>query len=268
MKGYRYAVMRFMPDAERQETVNVGIVVAPEGARPIVKVIGQGDGRRLSALGYHGSTAFLGELQKDILRWGWGASSSLERAQKEWGGTVRFSELRGALHTDPGALCDELYARYVGGPNATPFAGVRRDRNMAKRVARDGLRRRLPPEVVSTNQAVPGKVESHRFDLGIRNGHLLHVVAALSFDIQTTRLLTAEVDACAWAISDVREVDRTIPISVVTIGGTQRKLLDRTRSICNSLGAKMVPEAGVPAWAKDVERELGPALKQASVLTP
>ena len=45
----------------------------------------------------------------------WNAAA-LERAAVEWANTIQFSEVRAALHEQPDALVDSLYAKYVADP--------------------------------------------------------------------------------------------------------------------------------------------------------
>jgi hypothetical protein len=263
MTGYRYAIMRFVPDASRQEFMNVGVVVTSDNADPIVRVLPAAESHsRAKCLGYAGDLKFLQAIERNVHSWGSAAQANLSEASHEWGGTIRFSDLHGALHDDPADLCNELFDRYVALPTSSRRSSSERDRHFARRVVRDSLRARLPGESVKATPLVPGKVEQHRFDVGIQNGQLLHAVAALSFDIKTERLLAAEVDACAWAIADVRDADGTLPISVITVGNSQRKLLARAESVYDQLGAKVVSEAQIHDWAVGLGAEVGPKLRQ------
>lgn len=263
MTGFRYAVLRYMPDATRQEFVNVGIVVTPEDAPPVVKMMTSSQSNRIKCLGHSGDMTFLLAVQRDLKGWGPAAYDTLAEASREWGGTVRVSEVHGALHESPNRLCDELYDRYVGSSVKAPRDSVR-DRNTAKRLVRESLRAVLPKESVKPNPRLDGSVEQHRFDVGVINGSLLHVISALSFDIKTDRLLAAEVDACAWAIADVRTVAPSLPISVVTLGDSQQKLLSRAESVYQSLGAQVVPEEQMGPWARGIEAELSDKILQTS----
>jgi hypothetical protein len=80
----------------------------------------------------------------------------------------------------------------------------------------------------------------------------------MSFDAPTQAdALQTEIDVCAWAITDVRTADVTLPISVVTIGSGSR--LDRA-AMYEALGARLIREPHIEEWARGVASEVGPLL--------
>jgi hypothetical protein len=258
MTAYQFAVLQYMPDAIRQETINVGVAVAiPGAACAEVRVLKQPDAARLKWLGVKDDIEFLrqiaGDLREPAVPTGGTAADALVLAHTDWGGTIRVSELRAALHDDARELCDELYQRYVANPR-TRRRSEYRDRGTARRQVRKALRERLPKESVQPAVQVNGRFEEHKFDLGVGNGQLLHAIATFSFDLQDSAALQTEVDACAWAISDVRTVTH-LPITVVTIGGTTQQL-DRTQAMYETLGARLIREANIDRWARGMASEL------------
>lgn len=262
---YRYAVVRLVPDEIRQEFVNVGVVIAPMHGHAYTQFAPKSEARRLTSLGYEGDFETLRSVERDIRAWGDHAALYLEEASQSWAGTLRFSELGAARHETPKALLEELYARYVHrGELVDPLAEAPRDRRYARRLVQDALRAVLPPEAIQKRPLVPGNVESHKFDAGVKNGKLLHAVTTLSFDIKTERVLAGEVDAGAWSISDVREKNPDLPISVVTVGRAQRKLLNRAHEVYSKLGATIVNEDQLDNWAGGVRDNVEPHLAQAS----
>lgn len=263
MTTYRYAVVRLVPDELRQEFVNVGVVVAPLSGPAVTQFARSSESRRLKALGYEGDFEMLHSVERDILAWGDEASEYLSEASLSWGGALRFSEVSAARHETPTALLRELYSRYVERSSDGSSAPTR-DRRYARRVVRGALRAVLPAEAVTNSPVIPGSVETHKFDAGVKNGKLLHAVTTMSFDIKTERVLAGEVDAGAWSIADVRAQNPKLPISVVTIGQSQRKLLHRARDIYSQLGAAVIAEKDVKDWAEDVRKEVHPHLVQAS----
>lgn len=121
---------------------------------------------------------------------------------------------------------------------------------------------RLPKERVQRKPRIKGRFEAHRFDFGLGNGRILHLVSTFSFEVpnRDKDTLQTEVDACAWAINDVRAVEVGIsitPITVVTIGESQRSLLDDAESMYESLGARLVREPYIDDWARAVASEIG-----------
>jgi hypothetical protein len=271
MTAYRFAVLRYVPDPVRQETLNVGVVVASsEPWRIAVRVLHRREAARLKWLGLDDDIEFLQDLAEEI-----GASPQLgrepiwnaemlERAHQEWGGTVRVSEVRAALHDNAERLCEELYARYVANPR-TRRPHAYRDRREARRRVSRALLARLSRETVKEKPTAKGRFEDHRFDYGLGNGQILHLVSTFSFEVpdRDKDTLQIEVDACAWAVSDLRAEQVRIPITVVTIGETQRRLLDRAEEMYESLGARLVREPQIDDWARGVSSEIDDALSPA-----
>lgn len=78
--------------------------------------------------------------------------------------------------------------------------------------------------------------------------------AAFSLAPDKDTLLQTEVDACAWTITDVREVSPQLPITVVTIGTSARA--DRAERMCQGAGARLIREPCIDEWALGVASEL------------
>ncbi len=265
MTAFQYAVLQYMPDPARQECLNVGIVVAiPGSAAAEVRILKKPDIARLKWLGAQDDIKFLDDLADDLshpfVHPGGTAAEVLARAHAEWGGTVRVSELRAALHDDVQDLCDELYHRYVANPRTRRKASYR-DRAAARRTVAAALREGLPREAVQTRVTVPGRYEPHKFDLGLGNGTLLHAIATFSFEAPDDALQT-EVDACAWAIHDVRSTTSKLPVTVVTIGTGRR--LDAAEQMYQEVGARLIREPHIKEWARGVTSELEPLLRHSS----
>jgi hypothetical protein len=258
MTAYQFAVLRYVPDAERQESVNVGVVVAaPDSSDAEIRILKAADAARLKWLGIRDDIAFLHDIADDLTHPDRRAADALMHAHLEWGGTVQVSELHAALHDDPGDLCEELYNRYVANPR-TRQAAAYRDKRAVRRTVTASLRAKLPPEAIRRNAVVTGRHEPHKFDLGVGSGRLLHAVAAMSFEAPAGDAFQNEIDAWAWAISDVRSTDHTLPISIVTIGGSNA--LQRTATMYEALGARLIREAHIEEWARGVASEVMPHL--------
>ncbi len=262
MTAYQYAVLQYVPDPVRQESVNVGVVVAiPGSGSAEVRVLKRPDAARLKWLGFKDDVNFLHDVAEDLSQPrvppGATAADVLASAHTEWGGTIQVTELRAALHDDPHDLCEELYSRYVANPRTHRRAAYR-DRGTARRKVTKALRERLPKEAVAPRVKVQGRYEEHKFDLGLRNGNLLHAIAAFSFEAPDREALQTEVDATAWAISDVHTAAPYLPITVVTIGSGIR--VDRAEQMYRGLGARLIREPHIEEWARGLASELEPVL--------
>lgn len=91
MTAYQYAVLQYVPDPERQESVNVGVVVAvPGSAAAEVCVLKRSDATRLKWLGVKDDIKFLHDVADDLSRprvpEGGTAADALRSAHTDWGG--------------------------------------------------------------------------------------------------------------------------------------------------------------------------------------
>lgn len=76
----------------------------------------------------------------------------------------------------------------------------------------------------------------------------------MSFEVPSRGDINREISANAWTIDDVRE---SIPVSVVALPPRSRsKTYDHAVSLFQDLGAEVVSEADVGAWADDVAQDL------------
>jgi hypothetical protein len=253
--AYQFALLLYMPDAIRQEQLNVGVAVAlPDSPHAIVRTMRKSEAARLKWLGFKDDLSFLSDVREDLSEVrGRTSVDALRAAHQSWGGTIRVSDLRGALHSDPKMLCDELYVRYVANPRTKAEPGYR-DRGVAKRRVSMILKRNLRSDAVRPKVAVPGLYDTHRFDYGLQNGQVLGAITVLSFDAADRRKeLQTEIDACAWAISDVRQSEERgdLDITVVTIG-PESEPLARAEKIYNHLRVPLIRESEIDSWAGKV----------------
>jgi hypothetical protein len=278
MTSLAYSVIQFVPDAVRDERVNIGIVVTARdhgyfGAR----IVSRKERGRLRRFGVASEFAFLDDLARELqasersddqlpVGDGWNLDL-IEHASREWANTVRFTAPRGALHDRPDQLLKELFDRYVADP-APPRARARDRRSVNRRVT-TGLKRALDQaragiefdDHVKRNVIVGGRFDQHRFDFELRNTHPLQLLRSLSFESTDERGLQTEIDAIAWAIDDLRGHNGNPPVSVITIG--DHPLRASAERVYGGLGAELILEDRLPAWLDDAATRLVLALTPA-----
>jgi len=269
--SYRFSIVRYVPDPIRDERLNVG-VVAVVGDVVTARFLLPGQATRLKRLRGGGDFRFLAALQKRINRaaeegqlWfdlesaAW-TPKTLETAVSEWGGVIQFSPLRGGATEGSESPLDALFERYVVVPKVVP---AKQDRRVLRarvgrtlrRVISQKYPRRDPSRWVRRDHYVVGRLEDHQFDYVIGNGKPLHLVQTFSFDVDASDPLRREIDATAWAITDLHRHIR-VPVSVVTVGQKQHELVDIAISVFNSLGADFVDESMYSAWASRLSARL------------
>jgi hypothetical protein len=197
---------------------------------------------------------------------------TLRRAAEEWGGILQFSSLLGGRAPSLDGLLDELFSRYVHlqprVTNAEP--GRTRLRSIAGRTLRSAFStefpRRNPAKYVRRDAVVLGQLEEHRFDYVLGNGSPLHLVQTFSFDVASRLLLKTELDAAAWAITDVKKRSKT-PVPVIAGGSRQQELLGVAEEVFPALGGARA-RGSASRMVGEVRRCRGAPEKAGSPLAP
>jgi hypothetical protein len=265
----RYSIVRYVPDSLREEFINIGVVVAAEdgsfsGSRFLdqwsraKKIAGQ-------------DVSFLKDVALEIGRMADEQSGflkrepfSVDRLQQlaaDWQNAVQFSPPRPSVAPDPAKLLAQLFSQYVG-PRGTSTTKAR-DKRTVVRAAREQLSAALAnhfpvgaPAVI-TDDAIPGQIEPHRFDLVVRNGKPLLGLDGLSFEVSKSRDLDNEVSAIAWSLLDVRNADTSLPLGVLVIPPLRpREDYQRAQRLCADLKVTLIPESEVNTWIEQAVASL------------
>jgi hypothetical protein len=270
----RYSVVRYVPDPIKQEVFNVGVVIA-QGQRVSAKVAPASQARRLKALGYDRDLRFLKDLEAELNRGirqeqvalpegqsAW-TIADLEKAVKEWGGTIQFSPMRPGRIAENQDPLQAMFDKIVPKPVAVPRGP---NRSSVKRKVREGLVRVLnrryadeadPRGLVHSGERVSGRLEEHVFDYAVANGKPLHLVQAVSFEVDNREALSDELDATKWAIVDLRSARRKAPpLSVVAAGTRQASLRQQTEDVLAKLDAPFFGESEFDDWLNFVDESL------------
>jgi hypothetical protein len=265
MPIFSYSVLQYVPDAVRDERVNVGVLVASEddsffGAR----LVSRREHGRLRRLGYDRDFSFLLDLQAQLRgeardagqipgtqARGWNAAR-LREISSEWAGTLQATSPRPVLHDRSAALVAELYARYVADP--TPARSRSRDKRWVNKRIRTGLRAYVQARqpafdlgpYLTPRVKVSGALEEHLFDYRLQNGKPLELMRSLSLENASVEKARTEIDAIAWSISDVNELPDPTPVTVVSIGNG--KLAETASRLYDGLGATFIREGEIDDW--------------------
>lgn len=259
-----YSVVQFVPDAIRDERMNFGVVAFDDTA---LRVQFLSNWTRASRFA-DSDIAFLREFAKsmetacsqqqglfDESR-GWTPDAIREAAEK-WSNSIQFTEPRAStLGADE--LLPRMSTRYLA-PARSPRPPFR-DRRTAVKLARTNIARAMKARGAEASQLslnrgvrLVGAHDSHRFDLGIKNGNLLHGIQGISFEGPPRKELDLEVDATAWSISDVHETNPEFPVTIVALppSTTSTKKYKDARRVFESLNAEFIEELDVPHWAEN-----------------
>jgi Protein of unknown function (DUF3037) len=265
-----YSVVQYVPDPVADERINVGVIVFGDG---VVRSRFLRSWRRVQALSGTDVT-FLREFVGAVATWAPEqrdlpgiaevrevTGSALRAMAGHWINSIQFSEPRASLAA-PDAVMADIAARFLKEP--TPRRRGFRDRRAAAQAAYIQLRAALQqvagPQthaVLARYVKVAGRFDEHRFDISVQNGRTILAAQGLSFEVPASRELEKEVDAVAWAIDDVHRAAESPALAVVALPPKSRsRVFDRAVNVFRGLGATVVQEDEIGAWATDTAMAL------------
>ena len=108
-------------------------------------------------------------------------------------------------------------------------------------------------QFVKAGVALKGSHKEHQFDVAVANGRPYLAAHGISFEVHTPESIQ---DAIAWMIIEVKQVEPTLPLVIVTLPPTQdmsdyRALLashGRMTATYKDLGAMVIDEKQVEPW--------------------
>lgn len=246
-----YSIVQYVPDPLADERINVG-VVAFDDDRVVSRHLHSW--RRVQSFTGH-SVDHLRSIVAEIL----GDDLSPDEVRKaiaEWDESIQFTRPRASL-VDPGTLLDTVYAQAV--TDREPQSR----KNTKARVIRAGrvaLERAVHQKLASSeldvesSLSVQGERGQHDADLALRNGRVLLVAKAISFDRQNLRDVERDIGATAWFLDDLNNTPNP-PDRAVLVGprpSERRSEFNTGIKLFQSLNAQVVREADIDSWAGEV----------------
>jgi Protein of unknown function (DUF3037) len=270
-----YTVVQYLPNPLSGERVNVG-VIAMGGGQISARFVD--DWRRIASFGAGDDISFIRDFARRIeaaanangdlpglVSAGRLDEERLKKIVGTWMHSLQFSELRASL-AGPQQTLDEMASIFL-----RPRRHITRGRTRTSAAALvahsvfaelDELTQNAH-ELVKRNHPIKGQFEQHSFDVVVANGKPFFAAQGLSFEIADSRMLDLEVDATAFAISDVHAKYRDLPLGVLTLPPQGKsKLFNKAQSLFQALKADVVEsEDELNRWAKrTAKRELSTKL--------
>ena len=259
-----YTVVQYFPNPLSGERVNIGVIALGDGQ---ISARFVDDWRRIHSFGGGDDIGFIRDFarrvevaasgEQDLPSLVTDARLDEDRLKKiigTWMHSIQFSELRASL-TGHRETLDQMAPIFLR--RRRHVARGRTRTSAAALVAHsvfvelDELTQRAH-QLVKRNYPVKGLHEQHAFDVVVANGRPLLAAHGLSFEVSDSRLLDLEVDATAFAISDVHARHRDFPLAVLTLPPHNKsKLFDKAQSLFHALKADVVEsEDEINRWAK------------------
>ena len=268
MAIYRFSVIRYVPDARREEYMNVGIVVVADDSSFVGSQFGT-NWRRMERFGQE-DVGFLKEFAR-VLRDRSKVQQPLDPTQRlsietlstlafSWKNSIQFSELRAAQHNNPQQLLEYLFGLYV--VEKRPSRHRLRTRqdiiNRTEREFRQALSRAyIGPELeIKRDQILPGRTLPQPMDIVIQNGAPWLAIECLSFQRAQTEDFDITIKATAYMLGEIRAANEALDLAVVAIPPNgKRRDYDDARTMCKAAGAHFIDEGDLDQWVNDeVER--------------
>ena len=259
-----YALIQYRPDPASDERLNIGVIAwDAAGAHVVfveswerVRLFGGQDVAFLREFAQSMQSRLPAEMEPLV-------DELTDELLQQWIGdlahSVQLTPAQGAPE-DAKKLIASLAARFLYAP--PPRAKKGRDRRTAASHAYRAIKAAVqgkaskgskPPVHLHLHRMLEGKVGEHRFDVVLANGKPLAAVDAISFEVRSKANLQREVDATAWALDDVRRLNKDMPLAVFVLPPTNAEAEQVFRAAAKTfkaLGAKvMQDEPAMARWA-------------------
>ena len=247
-----YSIVQFVPSRVADERINVAVVVYDD-QRLVCRTLHHW-GRVRTFAGE--SVEHVRDSVESML------SSDLEpddilRSAEAGVSTVQFTRPRASL-LPADALLDQIAGAAL--MDREPQRRVH-SKNDVIRAGRVALEREASSHLgtghnlgVVANATIDGKRAGHEADLALKNGRLLLVAQAISFDRSTKRDVQRDVNALAWFLDDLNSVthppQRAILVAPPAIAGDRTDYVAGT-DLFRELNAKVVLRGEIDAWARE-----------------
>ena len=259
----RYTLIQYRPDPASDERLNIGVIAwDADGAHVVfveswehVRLFGGQDVAFLREFAQSVQNRLPEEMAPIV-------DELTEELVQRWVGDladgVQLTPAEGAPE-EAGKLVSSLAARFLYSPSPRPRQ--RRGHRMAASHAYRAIKTALHQKkakgaglVVRLHRPLKGELGEHLFDVVVANDKPLAAVDAISFETGSKANLQREVDATAWALDDVRHLDKDMPLAVFVLPPTNpeaEQVFRAASKTFKALGAAvMKDETAMGRWAK------------------
>ncbi len=249
-----YSIVQYVPDIVRGESINVGVITF-SSTDDYVRSVFVDPSPRSRAFGLNAT--MIKAISGKFTRF---KSKDLQEASKSWFNSIRVTEPRASVK-DSANLLLSIVKNFLPDERMTLPSRMTRDEMLSITVAslKKSVGRivsRAASKMISSNASsgVDGSRDSHLFDVGLSNGKPLFGANVISFDGSNPRQLSRFIDASAWTISDIRQVDKSVDLSILVSEATpeHESTAKRARILFADLGAKVIPVAEASTWADGI----------------
>jgi hypothetical protein len=243
-----YCIVQYSPDPVRDERINVG-VIAFGGGR--VRSHFLQNWNRVARFGSE-RTKFIRDFARDADSM---SEDNVRRIAGRWINSIQFTKPAASL-LDVDDILYDAAKRFLVDEN--PAQRGYRGRNQARIFAVNQVKTALHTRLGGLsrfyhheNYAIQGIRSSHHFDVAVGNGHIAFVVQGLSFERPLDRSLEQQVDATAWAVSDITAQQDSPNIGIFVFepkNDANRDFYGRSVRTFEDVGASVIDERNATGW--------------------
>ncbi|HEY6249052.1 MAG TPA: DUF3037 domain-containing protein [Candidatus Angelobacter sp.] len=257
MQHCRFFVLRYVPDAVKNEFVNIGVVLLPPKGQPELRFTR--DWSRVQALDPQADTELL-EAFRDELTGHGGEEWLLRRIEDSFSNVFQASESRACLTSSPSQEADELARMYLDAPRR-PTARAKSARqailqSMQKEFQREGVWRSM-----RTNIAVSQYTRSAdplEIDCGYSAKSLVRMfhATALKTDVNAAKVLAFSYPELVEGIRKAEGAQAHLT-AIVEDGLEKQAQVGFALDTLERCGIQIAAVSDLPSLARTAAREMG-----------
>jgi hypothetical protein len=262
-----YSVIRYLPNPVTDECVNIGVVAFGDEGPCFRFVKNFSRARAFSGQ----DVSFLKDFVSDVQAGNVGALGNpqnwtgerLKALLGKWHNIIQFTPPRAS--TKPAAplvqdiasiflkdLEEETKEQPKGRAYAVELAKTTVYRTLVRRWGKP-----IASELVKINHPIAGAASVHDFDVAVVNGAAYMATRALSFKVQDDHVLRTEVDAAAFALSDLLDRNKKIDAAIVALPPSgEQEAYSRAQAIAKKKKILMLGVSEFRKWVVECVRRL------------
>lgn len=217
--SFQFSLIRFVPDPARGEFVNIGAIAGDDDSGDW-ELRSIQNHRRAKAFDQRGNwpaaLAFLGELDERIAAIDELVPDvealtleGLRRAAVEMRNIVQITPPAPVVAESAEAALDLVFEHLVLDPARTQFRFAKKHAALGA-VNAAFREHNVPPEAIEVRARVHSGEFAGSFDFAVRNGKVVELVQAWSFQLPNQEDLAEQVKAWSWVVQQMRESGGTL----------------------------------------------------------
>lgn len=266
----KYSVIQFVPNAISGERINIGVIAFNEEKISVRFLANWARVRRFAGTDIAFLKDFAHEVEESISSQlalpGFKTiellnESLINKISSDWANSVQLTTPRASLKPF-NELLDSASKQFLMQPvhQEKAYRDRRSAAMIAKIIVREAIEEYAGKEqiakLIHSQREIPGKYGPHVFDTVVANGSAYMAIQSVSFELPEATQLDQLVDAVAFQIFDVRQIDKKLPIGILALPPKSQqsrsyKIYDRAQRTYKGLDATVITESEATTWVRE-----------------